>query len=842
MLYQTQQKMKKKGESNKKKHRKHKSSKESPASSNASVKTSGGEDDKSVVSREERSDREGRGDTSDTNDINDNNYNNHNNHNNHNNDNNNHLNPENIPPSLKKSNSASSLSSNIAAKFSKTAGVNSGHHSPVHMSYESPSLALDYFSQTFGDANEKRRNSTSTTASSLNKYKYRRNSSLSSSQTNSSNNANTSSNSNTNSSTNANSSSNSNSIKYNAMSDNNSLHSQNHDPDTASSKHKLFKPSFMSKNDSPPISAPNSPKVSQPSRIPSSSKLNTSTTSSPSRHPAQQQQQSDHSDQEQFPTFVLLKDFSVLNSLSSMQEHLFTPSFQVFRYNNFLDILSSQHRNDPINFANIRFNSISKFIHRHNESSSIPRDEVMKSTDIRDYENILAYDLLWCRTFLRQLIRSQWHIDNRSEIFTCEELVQVNFTNYIRFILNLPDHYFSYPPERLDSTMATHLQFKRFFLQITKALQNVKREDAGDEAANVVNSVSFLLQLITKVSYDFILLEKYHINILTKLSNNSLIDPRILHGLLQKYVKSLETSKKELVKVLVFNSYFSAQYSWYLSVTSPFLKVVEMNIFNEDPNLLKDSSLYNEMAQKHQNKVLFNDLDNELYDRYFTKLNIDDWSKYTSMSDEQLVSKQRDIMKQNSDLVKSAPDSPAASLHKPMNFEFYGNSLFTVGSETFDCIQSRDLLFQLTNANYRTILEQFFRILKPGGSVEIPIILSGIGTIKNDGSPQVVGFPGSSNTKGVELAKYYDMIPQFPEVLLLTLSSIFGKGNVKYSCVLLNTSSEINSFLAADIGLHISEMFGKANDFCKSFDHGQDNSENGKDVHFFFPIKAFKPV
>lgn len=537
---------------------------------------------------------------------------------------------------------------------------------------------------------------------------------------------------------------------------------------------------------------------------------------------------------ESFPEFHTIKDLTVLNSSQRMLTNIYSPSFQIFRYNNFLDIISSQHINDPVNFANIRYNSISKFLLRHSTFSNIPTYEVFSGNDIRDFEGALAYNLLEMRTFLRSLIRNHYSRDNiRNEIFSCEELVQINFTNYIRYLLNLPQKLLSTPTENLDEILVMHQKFKRMLVQVTKALNNFKREDTGDDIINTTNSTASLLQLITKVSYDYILLEKYHINILTKFSNNSLLDARLSARMFDIYKSSqvLPSNQRTIPKVLLYNSYFSSQYSWYFATTIPFVTVVEASVFNENPTHIENIEHY-QRNEKSTPKHSFDKLDIPTK-RYFEQLNFDSFTHYRSYTDSQLV----DLVRTQDDASSITSDnSNTSSLHKPRNFNFYSDSLSTIETEHFDIIQCRDVLFQLTNSNHRTILSEFHRVLKVGGTLDIPVILLGADTIKPNSL--VTNFPRFTNTRGLDLSQYYDIIPNFAEVLLTLLIELFGEGNVKFSTVLLNSSTEITKFLAQDIGLHIAEIIGKTNDFCKNFEANL--GKESTDIHFFFHIQAQK--
>ncbi|EGV64038.1 hypothetical protein CANTEDRAFT_104803 [Yamadazyma tenuis ATCC 10573] len=535
-----------------------------------------------------------------------------------------------------------------------------------------------------------------------------------------------------------------------------------------------------------------------------------------------------------FPEFSTIKDLRFLESPGKMQENLYSPSFQVFRFSNFLDILNAQHNNDPINFANIRHNGISKFILRHSEYSNKSIDDDWKPHDMRDFEAPLAYSLIKMRSFLRILIRSQSGKDGKgAELFSCEELVQLNFTNYLRFLLNLPQKFTSTPTNQLDETSAMHQSFKIMFTRIIKALLTFRKEETGDVMSNTTTATSLLLQLITKVSYEFILLEKYHINIITKLGNNSLLDSRVVERLFRQYHKGLSQppSRRNLPKVLVYNSYFSAQYSWYMCVTIPFLTVVEMAVFNEDQELISDPERYRQQ-EKNTVKTSFEKSDAMLYASYFKDIKFKNYQKFRSTSDEQFVS----IQRANHDNSSVSESLISSSQHKPKNFNFNCESLATIPNATFDVVQSRDLLFQLTNSNYRTIISELHRVLKIGGTLEVPIILSGTDTISPDTT--TVGFPKFTNATGLNLSKYYDMIPDFAEVLLKIILEVFGEGNVRMATALLNTTSEMSDFLVKDIGLHIAEMVGETDKYCRASQHPI--GERNKDVHFFFQIQAEK--
>lgn len=530
---------------------------------------------------------------------------------------------------------------------------------------------------------------------------------------------------------------------------------------------------------------------------------------------------------------------SVLNKVESMQAFLFTPSFQIFRYNNFLDILSDHHYNDPINFARVRSHSLLKFINRHRKSSSIRnRFDTLQHHDIRAYESILAYESLNVRKFLRILIREEL-IHSHHPIINNEELVQVNFSNYVRYLINLPSNV---NPSTLTEVERTHYKYKDFFRKIADALYSLKQEDMGDGCDVELTKVNLLLHSITKVSYEYILLEKYNIQILGKFHNNCILASQSLRGLFEKYKEKITSQDPESTKVLIYNTFYSVQYGWYLALTVPFVRVFETNIYAENPKIIDDLELYAEIESRIR-KQSFVESDKLLFDDYFKKLQFEEFSEYKSMPPEKLVNMAKAVDNESakySDVNRHEYPDPSASFsHKPMNFEFYSESLSTLESNSFDLIHSRDLQLQLTPTNYKIVLREFYRILKVGGKLETPIVKYGNESIfqgAKDGKPQW-------DFMEIDLANFLKIIPNFIEVLLVELYEIFGKGNVKFSVVLLSSSNEVNNFLIRRIGIQLFEIFGKIDEYCAKFKDHDDpvkpmSTEGG--IHYYINICAQK--
>lgn len=539
--------------------------------------------------------------------------------------------------------------------------------------------------------------------------------------------------------------------------------------------------------------------------------------------------------------FKPIIDLSIMNTYDSMKKHLYFPTFQVLKYNNFLNILSDYHPNDPISFANVRHHSLVNFIICYKPNEQLAERLDYKQHDIRFYETLLGYELLKSRSIFRHLIRvDSAKVPNKSKIINCEELIQLNLTNYVRFVLTLPDE-LPVPLEQLDSIQRTHYRYKKLFKEIGNILYLMNKESGGDENPEAGNT--YVLQTIRKVSYEYILLEEYLIQIFAKIGDNSLIESRNLKGLFDKFVEKQLSKISESVKVLHYNAYFSAQYSWYLAISAPFIRLFEMNSYSENSSMVNDSMQYNRNMEETK-QTSFKDLDQKLYDYYFKHLGLDDYSKYRSLTPEKLVTLHKTISKLSQKLQKTE-DLESGSYgpkYKPMNFEYYTESLSTISSETFDLIQTRDLAFQLTPNNYHVILREFYRILKTGGVLELPFIQLSRSKMRGAFQEQH-DFSKDHGLLDLNLLEQFNMIPDIVQVTLKELAIIFGKENVKFNMSLLNSIEELNSFMGKHVCFQIFEMFGRLDDYCTKFCNGDDGNVldiNQDGLYYYIYIKAHK--
>lgn len=542
--------------------------------------------------------------------------------------------------------------------------------------------------------------------------------------------------------------------------------------------------------------------------------------------------------------FVPITDLSILNSDESIGDHFYNPAFMRQRYNNYLNMLSDHYLSDPINFATVREHSLLKFLSRHKVSRMERMNgvETKGHDDVRYYEGLISYVLLQCRTLIRELIRLQSAEDeSRGTIITSEELMQSNFINYVRYLVELPAN-LSVFPENLDEAALKHYEFKAFFNEISGALYALKKEGLSDDISSFPADTDLLLQSITKVSYEYILLEKYLIQILVKFNHDFLIESRITKHLFGLYDLNMKLESTESIKVLNFNAYFSSQYSWYLAITIPFVRVIETNVYNEHRSLVEDYDAYQgQLNSASSKKVDFSRLDKNLYSKYFKVLNLKNYELYVNMSRKELAELQRRIISEHEKC--SEPDEGADDLFsqiKPPNFEYYTNSLSTMTSETFHVIQSRDLNFQLNPSNFRVILGEFYRLLKKGGVLELPIFRSGDEYLQTLPEATKYAFPDLQTLMSFDIAAKLDLIPHFIETLFNELANLFGPKNVKFSSVLLTPKNEMNRYLIKHTAMSLYEIFGCIDQFCELY--GTDFAEDkGSDsFHYYFYIRAEK--
>ncbi|CAK7898192.1 hypothetical protein CAAN1_22S02366 [[Candida] anglica] len=555
------------------------------------------------------------------------------------------------------------------------------------------------------------------------------------------------------------------------------------------------------------------------------------------------------------PLYVPVTDLAMLNSPESIYEHFYAPPVQVDRWSRFKDIIGGFHRHDPINFAKVRYNSLVKFSTR--VRATVPSDgqSVFSSdgTGTKETEYSLAHELFRIRHLLRNLIyKYSVKESNKVEIISCEELIQVNFTNYIRYILELPDIK-TLDPNEVTEELKEHYYYKEYFSTTQERLYSLLKEESGEESPpGEVDSTGYFIQLVMRLSYEFILLETYSLQILCKLNDNFMVEQRALQGLFGRFKENQAIAEKgqpfESVKVLCYNTYFSAFYGWYLAVLNPFVQVIESNVYCEDSELVTDIAKYDEARKSKQrereegnNIQLFSRSESEMYEDFFSKVRFNDFAQYQKCNAEKLMGIHQtieDTIKSKHANSENKDDIPF--LHKPHNFEFYTKSLSTIPESTFDHIQSRDLTIELTPENYKVVLREFHRILKVGGHVEIPTIHIGGDSLKGllDSEFSDCNLRKWSSS-GLQVTQIYNLIPNYVECVLRELADIFGESNVKYGIVFLNMANDVNSYLMNYILMRIFETAGRINEYDIE-EHNDSGGSKEEGIHYFVKIIAEK--
>lgn len=528
--------------------------------------------------------------------------------------------------------------------------------------------------------------------------------------------------------------------------------------------------------------------------------------------------------------FETFESLEILNSENRILETFYKPEFVMLRFTLFLNSLCDHQVSDPINFAGVRVHSLYKFVSRLNSSLLNDLDNSLTpiKSDIHHFEGLISYELLRCRHFLRRLKGP----DFQHTIRLTEELIQSNIINYIRFLLFLPKLTQS-AIEGFGEFCVQHYHFKDFFADMALKLNTIRKDGYMDEVSVDVLDEDYLLQSLVKITHEFNLLESYFIHILFKLGNGFLIEQRLTKHLFNLYKLTMKLERKESLKVLIFNSIYSRQYSWYLAATLPFLRIIETSVIYEDcegdpseeqPDHLED----------------FGAIDKSLWKEFFCKLNFGSFEEFSGLSRKDLASIQRDASS-NPNLMKLSADNLSVTKIKPINFEYYSKSLRTIASETFHVIQSRDLSTQLKTYNFKSIIREFHRLLKPGGRLELPLFRSG--DEPNLSIPQGVktSFPNPTTFMGIEIKESLDLIPQFFEELFRELCETFGAKNIKYASSLLSSHHNMNNYLISFTALSVYEKFGQVDKLCEQFDRLNSQEKlNESSCHYYFYIQAEK--
>ncbi|KAF7584419.1 hypothetical protein FOB63_000491 [Clavispora lusitaniae] len=532
------------------------------------------------------------------------------------------------------------------------------------------------------------------------------------------------------------------------------------------------------------------------------------------------------------PPFQLITDLSILNDDVIAKKNFFNPSILDKRFHNYLNWLSEYQSSDPLNFAAVRAESMMKLIKRHgtNYFQKASGDGSNHIEDTRYYEGLLAYEAMQCRSFIKDLLYLDSKKNSHKEplIFN-ETLIQLNFANYVWYLLRLPNISLN-DSKQLDEIISKHYHFKAAFGEVKDALYNLNMESYSGDILNSTAGANLLLQSVTKVANEFMILENYLIHILNKFGGNSLIEHRVTKHLFSLFDLNLKLENTESLKVLHYNMFLSDHYSWNLAINIPFVRVFEMNVHNELKDSVNDMSAYQEQLKSSNKKTTFSNRDKQLFDDYFKNLDLQDYEQYRSMSGKDFVELQKSASARIHKFSSMLDDATIKNHHKPPNFEYYSESLSTIASDTFHVIHCRDAYFQLTQTNYKVVLSEFHRLLKRGGILELPLFIPGESQIDNLREDTLMG---------VEL-EAPKPIPNFIFTICDELYLLFGAKNVKYAEVLLSPQNMISNFWINHVNFLTNDAYGDVNAFCAKHQSDQILSPNTKECHYFYYIRAEK--
>lgn len=540
-----------------------------------------------------------------------------------------------------------------------------------------------------------------------------------------------------------------------------------------------------------------------------------------------------------FLEYQVVSDLSIFNTWESMKKNLYFPAFQEIRYHNFLNVLSGQHKSDPVLYATDRRQSLTKFIKTFEKSHEVDyKSRIEKRNDTHYYEVILGSIMLNLRELFKEILREQFSYDEtKQNLMNHDEILQVNVSNYIHFLFGLPSiQDLNIRKSQLKEMHMMHYTFKAVFEKVGEELCALKKDELVS-AENRKEAIQYCVSdAFRKAGFEYLLLETFMLQILAKLGNNSLIENRHSKVLFDIYSGRMRSNNQESIKILNYNLRFSAQNSWFLALTVPFVKVVEMNI-SEENDLINDYKRYQENSSKVI-KTDFMEQDEFLFHNYFKLLGFHDFESYRSASYRKLVKLHKLIsssaLEQQKFKIGLARNLAIPGFNKPINFQYHPQSLATLKSETFHLIQSRDLFLQLTRKNYSTILKEFHRILKSGGVLELPYLQTG-SDISKEALEQ-----GTSSISDIYInldqSKKFNLIPSFTRTIIKKLNHIFGSQNVKVGFSVLSCRNDIFNHLYENYGAIVHSAFDSLNDFYARYSDSIENRTINKDKELFYLI------
>lgn len=136
-------------------------------------------------------------------------------------------------------------------------------------------------------------------------------------------------------------------------------------------------------------------------------------------------------------------------------------------------------------------------------------------------------------------------------------------------------------------------KFKEVFSQTANAMYLLKKEQSPDSnSADIVQyRIKLLIEAITKVAYEYLLLEKYRLDITTKYHNNHLIDKRILKNY-STDMKQMSDQKSGQCQGVAFQFIQSDTICMVHVFEYAILRVIETHVYTEDRNLIENLDQY----------------------------------------------------------------------------------------------------------------------------------------------------------------------------------------------------------------------------------------------------------
>ncbi|OBA20817.1 hypothetical protein METBIDRAFT_43201 [Metschnikowia bicuspidata var. bicuspidata NRRL YB-4993] len=525
----------------------------------------------------------------------------------------------------------------------------------------------------------------------------------------------------------------------------------------------------------------------------------------------------------EIPEYEVFTDAAIFNTEKALRGAFLNPAYMLQNFSSFLADIGDTHVNDPINFASVRDQSLRKFLTRRNAGldSHWATLLIMQHGDAQRIEDYLIHELLKCRIIMR--MRVQLRLRGRScyRKAASEQLVQGNFINYMWHVLKLPECSARQALDLTD-TQKRDYDMKRAFGHAADALHALKPDNYEGDILAQLPRIDLVLQSIRKIAVDFVLLEKYAVQILAKLNNDFLIEGRITSHLFSLHHLNLQLGNQESLKVLVFNSSYSAAYSWQLAVTIPFVYVFEASLLSENLPLSDDHA---QQPQNSPSRTSLKEKDLALYKNFFSRLGFADYAAFKRLTYKELA----DLQQTHGNKV-----APGKLQVKPINFEYYSRSLSTIQSDTFHVIQCRDMRSQVSPSNYERLLREFHRLLKSGGVLELPMVLCGLG------ETGLFKLPDKRDMK-----RRADWLESYTfdtmRDIIAILGMLFGAQNVKFSTLLLTSKNRMISYLINYTGMLIRELLSEleqADDCTRAAKNVEELDEN--DLNFYFYIRAEK--